>query len=64
MMYDRAFFMRRMVTTIIGKKSNYVIRFLNVGKKRGFPFFPWGRLGKLGHFPGGLGPRMKFIPKV
>ena len=26
---------------LVGKKSNYVIRFLNVGKKRGFPFFPW-----------------------
>ena len=25
---------------LIGKKSNYVIRFLNVGKKRGLPFFP------------------------
>ena len=49
---------------IIGKKSNYVIRFLNVGKKRGFPFFPWARLSKLSHYWGRVGPRMKFIPKV
>jgi hypothetical protein len=56
-----------LLSVIIGKKSKKdpkVFDFLIFTEKRGFPFFPWGRLRKLSHFPSGTGPRTKLTPKI
>ena len=49
---------------LIRKKSIKVSIFWEVGRKKWFPFFVWGAVGKLSWVSGRTWPVLRFIPKV